>query len=422
MNYKILRVININYETIFDDFKKKNINKNNYFNLKKSFFDQSYMYCNSFSEKMVEIGNDALDIIYNFEELQNLWSLENSQNKEINLEENLSEKLFLIFLDQIKFYKPEILYFKHCAPFSSNRLKYIKENNSFIKKIIFHNGFTLTNEEIKNVDIIFAALPFLKSYYLKKGVKSKLIYHYFDENILNKINRKIKKKDKAIFVGKTGSQKDKNHFSRFNFIKNLIHENSFYFFSLEKDRDNRSKKNLKQVLRNILIKNTKIIPNKVINNLINRFENNKLIRLLKDSKKPTPEKYFLHELYPDKIYNAVYGIEMFQLLSDNNFVLNIHSDESVNHCGNIRMFEATGVGSCLLTDHKQNLQDLFIPDEEVISYTSKSELISKLNYLQNNLNTVQEISKKGQERTLKNHTTKSRVEEIDIIIKDALKN
>ena len=110
-------------------------------------------------------------------------------------------------------------------------------------------------------------------------------------------------------------------------------------------------------------------------------------------------KYFLHELYPDKIYNAVYGIEMFQLLSDNNFVLNIHSDVLVNHCGNIRMFEATGVGSCLLTDHKQNLQDLFIPDEEVISYTSKSELISKLNYLKNNLNTAQEISKKGQERT-----------------------
>ena len=50
---------------------------------------------------------------------------------------------------------------------------------------------------------------------------------------------------------------------------------------------------------------------------------------------------------------------------DNNFVLNIHSDEFwLITGGNIRMFEATGVGSCLLTDHKQNLQDLFIPDEE----------------------------------------------------------
>ena len=97
MNYKILRVININYETIFDDFKKKNINKKKLFQFEEKFFDQSYMYCNSFSEKMVEIGNDALDIIYNFEELQNLWCLENSQNKEINSEENLSEKLFFNF-------------------------------------------------------------------------------------------------------------------------------------------------------------------------------------------------------------------------------------------------------------------------------------------------------------------------------------
>ena len=142
--------------------------------------------------------------------------------------------------------------------------------------------------------------------------------------------------------------------------------------------------------------------------------------MLEDSQKSIPEKFFLHEIYPDKIFKAVYGIEMYQLMSENNFVFNIHSDETVNHSGNIRMFEATGVGSCLLTDHKQNLQDLFTPGEEVISYSSKSELISKLNYLQNNLNVVQEISKKGQERTLNNHTTKVRVKEIDDVIQREL--
>ena len=133
MNYKILRVINVNFETIFDTFYKKKINSDNFLSLKKSFFDQSYVWCNSFAERMVEIGNEAIDIIYNFEELQNMWRLEHSNNQKIDFEKNLNEKLYLIFLEQIKFYKPDILYFQHCAPFTSDKLKYIKEN-FFYKK------------------------------------------------------------------------------------------------------------------------------------------------------------------------------------------------------------------------------------------------------------------------------------------------
>ena len=142
--------------------------------------------------------------------------------------------------------------------------------------------------------------------------------------------------------------------------------------------------------------------------------------MLEDSKKPTPEKYFLHELYPEKIYNAVYGIEMFQLLSDNNFALNIHSDESVNHCGNIRMFEATGVGSCLLTEYKSNIKDLFDPDKEVVTYKSKDELLSKIKDIKNNHKIIQEIAQNGQRRTLENHTTSIRIREIDELIQSEL--
>ena len=177
MNYKILRVINVNFETIFDSFKKEKINSDDFHSLKKSFFHQSYLWCNSFAERMVEIGNEATDIIYNFEELQNMWRLEYSNNAKIDYAKDLDEKLYLIFLEQIKFYKPDILYFQHCAPFKSEKLKYIKENFSFIKKIIFHNGFLLNDDQIKNVDIIFGSLPIYKSHYENLGVKSFLIYH-----------------------------------------------------------------------------------------------------------------------------------------------------------------------------------------------------------------------------------------------------
>ena len=41
--------------------------------------------------------------------------------------------------------------------------------------------------------------------------------------------------------------------------------------------------------------------------------------------------------------------------------------------GNIRLFEATGVGTCILTQHTDDLDSFFKPDEEVAVYrTSKS--------------------------------------------------
>ena len=45
------------------------------------------------------------------------------------------------------------------------------------------------------------------------------------------------------------------------------------------------------------------------------------------------------------------------------------------------LFETTGVGSCLVTDEGSNMSDLFVPDEEVITYESYDELMEKLAYL-----------------------------------------
>ena len=132
------------------------------------------------------------------------------------------------------------------------------------------------------------------------------------------------------------------------------------------------------------------------------------------------EKNYLYDFYPDKIVKSIYGVEMFQLLRDNNFSLNIHSDQSVINCGNLRMFEATGVGSCLLTEYKSNIKDLFDPDKEVVTYKSKDELLSKIKDIKNNHKIIQEIAQNGQRRTLENHTTSIRIREIDELIQSEL--
>ena len=78
----------------------------------------------------------------------------------------------------------------------------------------------------------------------------------------------------------------------------------------------------------------------------------------------------------------------------------------------MRLFEATGMGACLITDMKDNLADLFELDEEVVTYSSLDELKEKLEYLKNNTDRVEEIAQRGQQRTLNEHNYKNRMSEL----------
>ena len=76
----------------------------------------------------------------------------------------------------------------------------------------------------------------------------------------------------------------------------------------------------------------------------------------------------------------------------------------------MRMFEATGMGTCLLTNSGDNIRDLFEPDLEVVTYSSDEDCIEKLDYLINNPKIAKEIGERGQKRTMKSHLLKLRCE------------
>lgn len=108
----------------------------------------------------------------------------------------------------------------------------------------------------------------------------------------------------------------------------------------------------------------------------------------------------------------VWGTEMYQTLGRSLITLNRHIDVSENNANNMRLFEATGMGACLITDMKDNLADLFELDEEVVTYSSLDELKEKLEYLKNNTDRVEEIAQRGQQRTLNEHNYKNRMSEL----------
>jgi spore maturation protein CgeB len=117
----------------------------------------------------------------------------------------------------------------------------------------------------------------------------------------------------------------------------------------------------------------------------------------------------------------LFGIEMFKALSKSKIGFNSHGGVAGEYAANVRLFEVTGVGSCLLTDHKKNINDFFEPDKEVVTYKSADECIEKVNWLLSHPTELKQISIAGQQKTLRDHTFARRAEELHEIISRSLK-
>ena len=100
----------------------------------------------------------------------------------------------------------------------------------------------------------------------------------------------------------------------------------------------------------------------------------------------------------------LYGNELFSMMQNQLISLNIHPGVSKNEASNMRLFEATGVGSLLLTDFKDNINSFFDTDTEIVTYNSIEEALEKAKYLLNNPSVALRIAEAGKKRVGQDHT------------------
>jgi spore maturation protein CgeB len=88
---------------------------------------------------------------------------------------------------------------------------------------------------------------------------------------------------------------------------------------------------------------------------------------------------------------------------------------------NRRLFEVTGVGSCLLTDDKRGMSTLFDVGTEVVTYSGTEDCIEKATWLLEHPRERAQLARAGQRRTLAAHTYAQRAVELDSIVREALR-
>jgi spore maturation protein CgeB len=359
----------------------------------------------SYTRMFNTLGISATCIIENAQYLQKRWALENNVR---------TTELKEIIYEQIKKFNPDVLWIEKISYVEKNWINFLRNSIPNIRLCIASHCAPYNSrilERFKNLDFVITCTPGLRHDFEKKGLKSFLVYHGFDPGVLEKTgNMNSFPQNDFVFTGSL-LMGGGFHNKRIELIEKIFKENIELkiYGNLEKLHKIRAKQSI-YFLINFLnnIKMSRYIRNIP---LINIYEEYGAARIVNYSKKLV-----------SSVEPPVFGVDMFKLLTNSRIVLNNHGDVAGDYAGNIRLFEATGVGSCLITDYKKNMNDLFSSGDEVVIYNSFDECIEKVKWLLDNENERRKIAKSGQKRTLKVHTVEERCKTLIDIISSELRN
>jgi spore maturation protein CgeB len=405
MSFRFIRITD-NYPQFIENFYSKHpqLTQQSYNQQYSSLVQNSFETASSYVKNLTKIGVDAHGIISNATELQNTWK------KEHNLPADISKQNLI--LHQLKHYKPEVVWIDDFSIIDTSWKNSLLKEVPSIKLLLGHICAPynqVTAEKFKLFDIIFTCIPCQQKELVQQGVNAHLMYHGFEATALDNINKNNRFSESRFLFSGSLYAGSGFHKTRLEYIEAMLKagiEMDLYC-NLESQSKLMAKKGMYYLINSLnklqlgsVIENVAVLKkNKNYGNTPIHFYSKKL---LKSSKAP------------------VFGYEMYQLLSKAKICFNIHGEVAEKCAGNIRLFEATGLSSCLVTDWKDNITDLFVPDKEIVTYKSIDECIEKVKWLNAHPTERDAIAKAGQKRTLKEHTFENRCIALEKIISGEL--
>jgi spore maturation protein CgeB len=317
-----------------------------------------------YSYNLKKLGYSAVDLIVNDEKLQRKWAKE--QGIKVGKASVFSRVQTLpilhrftgrsrwiqeIALAQIKSLKPDVVYVQNLSILNADTLKKIKGQTRLLVGQIATS--LPAKKNVRAFDLILTSFPHYVDRFKKMGVKSEYLKISFEKRVWEEIGLKKRIYD-VVFIGSFSPH----------------------------HRD--GTKLLEQVARKVPVH----IWGQGMQFL---------------SPKSPLRKNF---------HGEAWGLQMYQILGQSKIVLNRHISVAENYANNMRLYESTGMGAMLITDMKDNLNELFLIDKEVVAYKNVSDLIRQIKYYLKNSAQRQSIARLGQMRTLKAHTYSQRMREL----------
>lgn len=325
-----------------------------------------------FSSNLYKLGYEGWDVIANIEPMQKAWAIENGfkiSDSKLSLRwrkkfipwpyyiKHWKYWLYPILLAQIKYYRPDVIFSLAMEIIDDDFLRQVRP---FTRLIVGQHAATPLYSKISEYDLVFSSLPNQVAYFRKEGLNSELLPLSFEHTLINRIDLTANKIHDVVFIGGVSDM----YRDSIPILEKISEMGNLKIWSFDRTA----------IMNNPLLRNS-----------------------------------YRGELW---------GLEMLQTLQNAKIVLNRHSNFADKFfANNIRLFEATGVGSLLLTDDKPNLSDFFSVGHDIISYKSQTDCIEKIEFMLKNDQFRISISKNGQQKTLKDHSYLNRM----VMLVDILK-
>ncbi len=368
---------------------------------------ESHIWANSiWAEALRPLGYDVLVTISNNEHIQKTWAREQGiRCRPASWQSEIAEA-------QIASFQPDLLFFTSHGELHPEWIKHLREKYPKVCLFAVWCGMPFRSMEIfKQFDLILTCAPEIHERFSSFGCNCRHMHHAFDPRVLDHIDVDRDQDIPFSFIGQL-IRAPGFHEERIRQLQHIADEMEITIFSsaYESSRlpwvsTSGARYNLARILNGMRD------PRKMVD---------RLLLLLRTVGKNEPFTPIVRDRLQSSMRPAVYGLAMYQTLQRSQVSYNSHGDIASRSASNRRLFECTGVGSCLLTDHKANISSLFEPDREVVTFSSTEECIEKAKWLLDHPQKSREIAQAGQRRTLAAHTFTQRARQFDAIMQEAL--
>ena len=337
--------------------------------------DQCFGTADFYSANLTKLGHEATEVVANCEPLQLQWAKEQG----IELPEprwtvgikkgflpwpqrvQSTDWVYPVLKAQVRHHRPEVLFIQNMNNTSS---AFLQEIRPHVRLIVGQIASPISSAaDFSAYDLILSSFPHFVEHFQREGLASEYFNLGFEPRLLAYL-KKEESQYQTVFVGGLTAQ----HTERIELLSQIASAHPVDLWGYG----------------------------------INTVE----------SKLPSHTSY----------HGQAWGLDMYNILYNSNIALNNHINIAGRCANNMRLYEATGVGTLLLTDYKDNLHTLFEPGSEVIAYSSAEECVELVTYYLAHEEERQAVARAGQQPTLREHSYLHRMQELVNIIERRLHN
>jgi len=397
------------WQTFYRD--RPGLEQKSYAEQRAAFDYDAFMYAGALKEDFKPLGHEVHEVFYNVEPLQKAWAKENGVSWPRGV------WIQAIVLAQIRGWKPDVILWHSGRDFSREFLQQAHAASPTVRLMGVFIGSPFHEIDIlKGFDFVLSCKQEFTDRFRNAGMRAYYFQHVFDQRVLSRLPPPPSQRmNDVVFSGNLVRQPG-CHFEREQILERMADFPGMRIYSPQFDLT-RAHDLADTVLRRGAYYFVQVLSKLGVPAATRR----RIPVIGKAATWTTPPVGQLNPHLRPFLRPAVYGLKMFETLRNARVCLNTHGDIAGTEAANIKMFEAAGVGVCLLTDWKPNLKGFFELDREVVAYRSADECLEKARWLLDHPAECNAVGRAGQARTSRDHTHTRRAARLHELILQEIK-